>query len=123
MAASDHLGLQFQHSEIDYHGDPMHRLTAHLPGQAEPVGEMKWFTQPRHDEGFLQYDAGEISRLRVDDGHRRQGIATGLWNEGQKYDPAPRHSPYRTDEGDAFARKMGGPLPDADPDTGRRTYR
>lgn len=119
MAATDHLGLQFRHD----HSDGLHRLQAFDPGGSDPVGTMTWHTDPVEDEEFLKYDTGEIDRLKVRPDRRRQGIATALWDEGQKYDPAPRHSPYRTQEGEAFARHVGGPLPEADEDTGKRIYR
>ena len=57
-----------------------------------------------------EVDTGEVLHIGVNADHRRQGVATALWNEAQRYG-AIRHSAYRTDDGDAFARAVGGVLP------------
>ena len=71
----------------------------------------------------LDADGTVIARLRVeDDGEtyglwvapemRRRGIATRLWEVAPTaLGIAPRHSAWRTDDGDAFARSFGVALP------------
>jgi ribosomal protein S18 acetylase RimI-like enzyme len=69
--------------------------------------------------GFLRWShkTGEISSIEVFGGHQRQGVATGLWNEAHRIAgetrgvKPPRHSPDRTDAGEAWARSLGGRLP------------
>ena len=57
-----------------------------------------------------EVDTGEVLHIGVNADHRRKGVATALWSEAQRYG-AIRHSAYRTDDGDAFARAVGGMLP------------
>ena len=101
--------LQFKFMKREYmdetnwsEKDPIYRVTAHS-GKAQ-VGEMNW---NRHG---LRY-------IGVEPEAQRQGVATAMWNEGQriaaskKNVPAPQHSNERTDAGDAWARSVGGRLP------------
>jgi hypothetical protein len=117
MAATRHLSaLQFEHG-VNAKG--IHRLDA-VDEHGTSLGYMTWHSRPDIDEGFIKYLPGEIGMINVE--VSRQGVATALWHEGQKYDPAPVHSPYRTPQGDSWARKIGGRLPRADKETGQRTY-
>ena len=65
----------------------------------------------------MNWDAKKIRGIEVPATHQRQGVATALWNEGQRLAetnakiPKPKHSPDRTNEGDAWARSVGGRLP------------
>lgn len=74
---------------------------------AEFVGHMVW-------TGIL------IRDIDVVESYRRRGVATALWNEAQRLAagdpeiPEPRHSPARTDDGDAWAMAVGGALPERD---------
>lgn len=53
---------------------------------------------------------GEVYSLWVHPDHRRQGRASELWRRAGEIAEV-RHSAWRTDDGDAFARAMGGELP------------
>lgn len=109
--------LQFTHqmeSEL-YPGmsadDEAHLIRAHLPDR-ENVGEMSI----RAKSGGPDRPRGHINEINVDPDLQRQGIGTALWNHAhelarQKVIPVPKHSKQRTDEGDQWARKVGGPLP------------
>ena len=108
MAADEHLGAQFEYTGTQKwmfpggHGGEWHTVVAKIGD--EEVGDMLW-------------NAERIGGLGVQEEHRRKGIATGLWNKAKevakqnKDIPKPRHSPERTDAGDAWARKVGGKLP------------
>lgn len=102
MAADDSLGLQFQYRPPEM-GSNYHFLRAVSSGGSW-VGDMNW--NSRHVHG-----------VQVVPEHRRKGVATSLWNEGQRLAsenakiPAPKHSTDRTDDGDAWARSVGGRLP------------
>jgi predicted GNAT family acetyltransferase len=82
-----------------------HVFTAHKQGQQ--VGKLQ--LQP----------GGTIDHVEVDEEHQRQGIATGLHRFATNYAdksggedvPYPVHSPIRSEEGDAWAKKIGGYLP------------
>lgn len=79
-----------------------HRVSAQVGGNE--IGHMSW---SKHGLHFID----------VNPEHRRQGVATALWNEGHRIasaDPSvvkPAHTPDRTDSGDAWARSVGGKLP------------
>lgn len=92
--------------------------------------QFKYIFNPQHDEhevtafdnsgqmGRLLWDdgSGEISHLHVGEPHRRQGVATALWEtaheeaESRGITP-PEHSSSRTEEGDSWARSVGGYVP------------
>jgi len=97
--------LQFHYDTVDTGGSrPMHRVMAVHPATNQEVGGMTW-------------TARHIRNISVADDFRRQGVATALWNEGQRIAaenpriPAPKHSAERTDAGDAWARSVGGRIP------------
>lgn len=104
MSASDHLQpLQFRHQE----DETVHTLRAYV-GRRE-VGKMHWYKQA--STGTLEHAQGEIHMIKVDPVYQRQGIGRGMWDEAQQYSPAPVHSPFRSDEGDAWAQRVGGIVP------------
>lgn len=71
------------------------------------MGELKWSAK-----------TGEIHNIAVDWDARRMGVATGMWQEAHRLAGetrgvrAPRHSAERTDAGEAWARSLGGRLPE-----------
>lgn len=97
MAASDNLSnVQFE-TEPDgvwaHHGDS--RYVAHL-GWTQPEGNPRPY----------------VSGIILPQSLQGKGIATGMWNEAQKATGGQlTHSPFRTDDGDAWAQKVGGHLP------------
>lgn len=60
---------------------------------------------------------GEIKGVYTAPEYQRQGIASALHQKAQEIAgetrgvPAPRHSSFRTNSGDAWARSVGGRLP------------
>ena len=72
------------------------------------AGEMEWHS--RSDN--------RISNLVVNEEHRRQGVATGMWNYAHEMAKTtrgvkpPTHSSDRTDEGEAWAKAIGGNVPE-----------
>jgi hypothetical protein len=76
------------------------------------VGELKWHPK-----------TGEIKNLFVEANERRQGIARGMWDEANRISQSergvvtPKHSSDRTDEGDAWAKAVGGKVPPKAPKT------
>lgn len=61
--------------------------------------------------GQLQWSTKQIEGLDVDNAHQRKGLATAMFKWGQEMRPAPKHSNDRTDQGDAWAKAMGGKIP------------
>lgn len=55
----------------------------------------------------------EIMYISTHPKHRRKGIATALRAAAVADGFPPVHSPFRTPEGDAWARSTGDPLPTA----------
>ena len=45
---------------------------------------------------------------------KREGVGTGMFRHAQEAGLNPTHSTWRTDAGDAWARKVGGDLPERD---------
>jgi hypothetical protein len=71
-----------------------------------PIASMSW-----------HHKTGEILGLHTSPQFQRQGIATGMWHEGQRIASEtrgvtkPKHSPVRTESGERWARSLGGRLP------------
>lgn len=78
---------------------PRHRISA-VTESGYPVGQMAWHPKTH-----------SITGITVDPEEQRQGIATAMWNMGQKMRPKPQHSADRTTAGQAWAKSVGGRLP------------
>ena len=94
--------VQFSASVID-HPRGIHSIKA-KKGDTE-VGRLYW-----HQKG------GTIEHIEVYPEHQRQGIATAMFNEANRVAKernvsAPTHSRKRTEEGEAWAKTVGGDLP------------
>lgn len=75
-------------------------------------------TPDRYSLGFMQWDdkTGEVTHIAVPYDRRRQGVATALWHRAQQLSEErgitpPVHSRRRTEEGNAWAKSVGGELP------------
>ena len=82
-----------------------HRLEMHNSSGAS-VGQMEWHV-----------DSGRIERLHVDPRYRRLGVATAMNQEANRLADvsgiaSPQHSEQRTVAGDAWARSVGGHMPE-----------
>lgn len=78
-------------------GSPMHHYTATVNGS--PAGFA------------LFLPSGELDHMMVDEPYQRMGVGTKIWNEAKKTLPVS-HGRIRTPAGEAWAQKIGGPLPD-----------
>jgi len=102
MSASDHLSpIQFSFNDYTSAANRYHTVRAKTP-EGEHVGALSWHA-----------DRGDVEYVRVEDGHRRQGVATGMWNyaQGLKDVQTPRHAPAddRSADGKAWAKSVKGP--------------
>lgn len=106
--------------QFSYHMDkaqpPHHVVEAHKGD--EFVGSMSWHAEKEVPEPMTRKPLkGTISDIGVEQEHRRQGIATGMWKFAHSLDvePKPMHSPSRTSlsggGGDAWAKSVGGRRP------------
>ena len=96
-------------SDLNTYTSPMagwHSVVAR-DAAGEVAGQMHWRKRGR---GTVP---GRVDWISVEPQHRRQGLATQMWEHAQSLDlrPYPKHSNERTDEGDAWARSVGGRLP------------
>jgi GNAT superfamily N-acetyltransferase len=69
------------------------------------VGRISW--HPR---------TGVVQWVQTEKEHRRKGVATALWKKANDLSEktgikAPQHSAHRWNEGDAWAKSVGGRLP------------
>lgn len=82
---------------------PYHEVRAHVDGKQ--VGHLMW------------HPTGTISDVEVEGPYRRRGIATRMWKYANQMAAQhgldlPEHDEARTDSGDAWARAVGGYLPE-----------
>lgn len=71
----------------------------------EIVGRMNWHPK-----------TGVVQWVETNKNYRRLGVATELWNKAHKLSEqtgikAPEHSAHRWEEGDQWAKAVGGRLP------------
>ena len=106
MSASDNLSpvqFDFYPADKDDHaaGWHNHEIHAFAPGD-QHVGRLAWDARD-----------GDVQHVHVDEGSRRQGVATGMWKyaQGLQGVQRPRHAPSdeRTDAGNAWAKSVKGP--------------
>ena len=78
-----------------------HAVVAHHVPTGKPVGNMYWSAEDH-----------TIQNMHVDASHRRQGVATQMWNFAHRQTvPGPKHSEFRSKMGDSWATKVGGEIP------------
>lgn len=67
----------------------------------------------REEVARLTFDTatGEVLAVVVHAEFRRQGLATALWEYALECGYALKHSSWRTNDGDSWARSVGGELP------------
>lgn len=103
-------GVQFKHAEWERTSKGATsrglEVTAEHPKYGR-IGEMHLPVNPDANGNREILDMGVL--------FKRQGVGTGMLRHAQESGLNPVHSSWRTDEGDAWARKVGGPLPDRDP--------
>jgi hypothetical protein len=98
--------VQFRHYPGDTTGGA-HRLVA-KNSDNKVLGKMTWHGK-----------TGRVQAIHVDPEYQGLGVATSLWERGNKlaemgHAPAPKHSNERTMAGDEWASKVGGKLPRLD---------
>ncbi len=86
-------------------------------GESKIVHRVRAFADSGAHVGDMLWDSKGIRNIGVPADQQRRGVATQLWQEGQRLSsenakiPAPKHSADRTKAGDAWARSVGGRLP------------
>jgi hypothetical protein len=83
---------------------PYHHLEL-FSNDHSPVGRLEW-----------SHETGEIHNIDVAKNHRRRGVATAAYQLAHRLASEygvtpPKHSRDRSDQGDAWARAVGGELP------------
>lgn len=110
-------GQQFGGYKVSYEGPIYSSLYGSAPDNL--VHSVR-ATHPDHgDVGHFYWhpQTGEIKDVLVMGEHEGKGLASQMFRTAQQTAasnpkvPTPRHSADRTDEGDAWARKVGGALP------------
>ena len=102
---ADFHGITISHGEENSDGEII--ITAHHQEHGE-VGRM--VLGPPH--GNLSDGGREVLNVEVPREHQRKGIARAMWNYAGWTGLSPEHSRYRSDSGDAWARSVGGILPE-----------
>lgn len=102
MTAQENLNprqFRLTHMTVD-DDNPMgsHMLMAHRGNQ--------------HILGMLSWKNGVVQNVTVQPAWEHQGIATQMWEKANEITPGLRHSDNRTDPGNDWAKKVGGPLPE-----------
>jgi GNAT superfamily N-acetyltransferase len=74
-------------------------------GKGLVVGRLQWHPK-----------SGEVNWVRTHENYRGLGVASTLWEKANKLSAdtgirAPKHSRHRTDQGDAWAKSVGGVTP------------
>lgn len=133
MAASEHLNqLQFVHhlarpGDLDTRNTrnhvveawPKNSTLAHIHPADRKYGGMAPEGEVANPIGNLDWHhkSGTIQQVHVEPGYRRKGIATEMFHQARtiakttKGVKPPKHSPDRTDAGNAWARSVGGRVP------------
>ena len=93
-----------------------------MMGWGDPEGNHKIIAQHKGGKvGELQWDPGDkqIQNIEVNPKHQRKGLATAMWDHANSLSHSGmklQHSPVRSDAGDAWAKSVGGYLPERSED-------
>ena len=80
-----------------------------------------WAKRKGERIGLLRVaDKGEIGNVAVDEPYRRAGVGRDMLKTAKRRGWNPQHSAQRTELGDAWARSVGGKVPDTRPMTSHR---
>lgn len=100
MSTATRVNLTFTSPERDA-DEPMAAIV-HAVLDGTRVGHLAWYDcddHPEHDENTVAY-------LDVDPSHRRQGIATALWDHVRGFNPDLHHSTVLTDDAEAWIASL-----------------
>lgn len=99
-----------------------HAIVAHVPNKNKPVGILAWGNKDapieEDEDNPGEPTRGGVTWIETHPHYRRAGLATRMWNmanELAQTNPdivAPEHSNTRTKSGDAWAKKVGGRVPE-----------
>jgi GNAT superfamily N-acetyltransferase len=113
MTAKDHLNryqLRYQPLPEKYAPEMRHQITALDKETGHGVGHLQWAGNE---------NSGRIWDITVREDHQRKGLATAMYEKADRLAQSsgrriysPEHSETRTPAGDAWAKKVGGSLPD-----------
>ena len=78
-------------------------------GKGLVVGTLQWHPK-----------TGDVNWVRTHQDYRGLGVATTMWEKANKLSAdtgikAPKHSKHRTEEGEAWAKQVGGEMPPRSP--------
>jgi hypothetical protein len=109
-------------SEYQFRYRPVKDSGPYVPEYSHEVQAIHKETGER--VGFASWSqSGNLWEIGVSEGHRRKGVATGMWNHAQnvadsaagkgvnKRIPMVEHSQNRTESGDAWAKSTGDGVP------------
>jgi len=112
-------GVQFKYTAPSKRGFfAYHQLQAIAPevknrnsqtGKGLVVGTLQWHPK-----------TGDVNWVRTHQDYRGLGVATTMWEKANKLSAdtgikAPKHSKHRTEEGEAWAKQVGGEMPPRSP--------
>jgi len=112
-------GVQFRYTAPSKRGFfAYHQLQAIAPevknrnsqtGKGLVVGTLQWHPK-----------TGDVNWVRTHQDYRGLGVATTMWEKANKLSAdtgikAPKHSKHRTEEGEAWAKQVGGEMPPRSP--------
>lgn len=112
-------GVQFRYTAPSKRGFfAYHQLQAIAPevknrnsqtGKGLVVGTIQWHPK-----------TGDVNWVRTHQDYRGLGVATTMWEKANKLSAdtgikAPKHSKHRTEEGEAWAKQVGGEMPPRSP--------
>ena len=83
------------------------------------VGSLQW-VHAREVSGSTQRPDGSFQEeiikrppmvvdLKVNQEHRRKGLATAMWNHARSIEPDLHHDDIQTPDGEAWVKRVGGP--------------
>ena len=99
-------GVQFRYfpPKTAFPGHSLYALNK-MNGKNQMVGFITWHPK-----------TGSVEYVRTHENYRGLGVASTLWERASKLSAdtgirAPKHSRHRTEEGDVWAKSVGGELP------------
>lgn len=105
---ADFQGYTFSHSLGHFLGPTEYHVVTATSSEGDEAGKLYW-----------DKESGRIRHIGTAIGHRGNGVATGMYRYAQSLAaasggsiPSPEHSEERTEAGDAWARSVGGYLPE-----------